>query len=31
VLLDTREGPAGWRSVIAAPGCGELALWQPKG
>jgi predicted enzyme related to lactoylglutathione lyase len=30
VLLDAREGPAGWRSVIAAPGAGELALWQPK-
>ena len=30
VLLAPREGPAGWRSVIAAPQCGELALWQPK-
>jgi predicted enzyme related to lactoylglutathione lyase len=30
VLLAPREGPAGWRSVISAPGCGELALWQPK-
>lgn len=31
VLLTPREGPAGWRSVIAAPAGGELAFWQPKG
>jgi predicted enzyme related to lactoylglutathione lyase len=30
VLLAPREGPAGWRSVITAPACGEIALWQPK-
>jgi uncharacterized protein len=30
VLLDAREGPAGWRSVIAAPAGGEVAFWQPK-
>jgi predicted enzyme related to lactoylglutathione lyase len=30
VLLEPREGPAGWRSVVAAPAGGELALWQPK-
>lgn len=30
VLLDCREGPAGWRSVIATPATGELALWQQK-
>jgi hypothetical protein len=30
VLLEPREGPAGWRSVVAAPGAGELALWQPR-
>ena len=30
ILLDPREGPAGWRSVVAAPGAGEIALWQPK-
>jgi predicted enzyme related to lactoylglutathione lyase len=30
VLLEPREGPAGWRSVVAAPASGELALWQPK-
>jgi len=30
VLLEPREGPAGWRSVIAAPAGGEIAFWQPK-
>ena len=30
VLLDVREGPAGWRSVVAAPAGAEVALWQPK-
>jgi predicted enzyme related to lactoylglutathione lyase len=30
VLLGTREGPAGWRSVITAPACGQIALWEPK-
>jgi predicted enzyme related to lactoylglutathione lyase len=30
VLLEPREGPAGWRSVIAAPDGGGIALWQPK-
>ncbi|MGZ4196075.1 MAG: hypothetical protein ACXVVQ_01140 [Solirubrobacteraceae bacterium] len=30
VLLEPREGPAGWRSVVAAPGAGEIALWQAK-
>ena len=30
MLLAPREGPAGWRSVITAPACGELALWQAK-
>jgi uncharacterized protein len=30
VLLDPREGPAGWRSVVAAPPAGEIAFWQPK-
>ena len=28
--LDPREGPAGWRSVVASPTGGELAFWQPK-
>jgi uncharacterized protein len=30
VLLDVREGPAGWRSVVGAPAGAEIALWQPK-
>src|SRR3954452_19579102 len=31
VLLEPREGPAGWRSVVRAPsGGGEIAFWQPK-
>jgi uncharacterized protein len=30
VLLEPREGPAGWRSAVAAPAGGEIALWQPK-
>jgi predicted enzyme related to lactoylglutathione lyase len=30
VLLGPREGPEGWRSVITAPSCGEIALWQYK-
>lgn len=30
VSLEPREGPAGWRSVVAAPAAGELAFWQPK-
>ena len=30
VLLEPREGPAGWRSVVATPAGGELAFWQPK-
>ena len=28
--LAPREGPAGWRSVVAAPAGGEIAFWQPK-
>lgn len=31
VLLEPREGPAGWRSVLAKSDGGEVALWQPKG
>jgi predicted enzyme related to lactoylglutathione lyase len=31
VLLAPREGPTGWRSVVATPAGGELALWQPHG
>ncbi len=30
VLLDSREGPAGWRTVIASPTGGEIAFWQQK-
>jgi uncharacterized protein len=30
VLLEPREGPAGWRSVVAAPDVGEVAFWQSK-
>jgi len=30
VLLEPREGPSGWRSVIASSAGGELALWQQK-
>ncbi len=30
VPLEPREGPAGWRSVVAAPAGGEIAFWQPK-
>jgi predicted enzyme related to lactoylglutathione lyase len=28
VLLEPREGPAGWRSVITTPEAGQIALWQ---
>jgi uncharacterized protein len=30
VLLEPREGPAGWRSVVGSPAGGEVAFWQPK-
>jgi predicted enzyme related to lactoylglutathione lyase len=30
VLLDPREGPAGWRGVLDTRSSGEVALWQPK-
>lgn len=30
VLLEPREGPAGWRSVVGRPAAGEVALWQQK-
>lgn len=30
VLLAPREGPAGWRSILAAPAGAEIALWQSK-
>ncbi len=30
VLLEPREGPGGWRSVVSAPHSGQVALWQRK-
>jgi predicted enzyme related to lactoylglutathione lyase len=30
VLLEPREGPAGWRSVVAVPEGAEIGLWQAK-
>jgi predicted enzyme related to lactoylglutathione lyase len=30
VLLAPREGPQGWRSVVASPQGGEIAFWQAK-
>jgi predicted enzyme related to lactoylglutathione lyase len=30
VLLEPREGPSGWRSVVSSPQAGEVALWAPK-
>jgi predicted enzyme related to lactoylglutathione lyase len=30
VLLEPREGPAGWRSVVATRSGGEVAFWQQK-
>jgi hypothetical protein len=30
VPLQPREGPAGWRSVVAPPSGAAVALWQPK-
>jgi predicted enzyme related to lactoylglutathione lyase len=30
VLLEPREGPAGWRSVVSSEEGGEIAFWQPK-
>ena len=30
VMLEPREGPAGWRSVVTTPHAGELAFWQQK-
>lgn len=30
VLLEPREGPAGWRSVVSSAAGGEIAFWQPK-
>ena len=30
VMLEPREGPHGWRSVVSTPAGGEIAFWQPK-
>jgi predicted enzyme related to lactoylglutathione lyase len=30
VLLERREGPSGWRSVVSSPEGGMIALWQHK-
>jgi predicted enzyme related to lactoylglutathione lyase len=30
VLLEPREGPEGWRSVVRHPSGGEIAFWQRK-
>ncbi len=30
VVLEPREGPAGWRSILTVPDGAEIALWQPK-
>jgi uncharacterized protein len=30
VLLEPREGPTGWRSVISTPAGGEIGLWRQK-
>jgi predicted enzyme related to lactoylglutathione lyase len=30
VLLEPREGPTGWRSVVSSPEGGEVAFWEPK-
>jgi predicted enzyme related to lactoylglutathione lyase len=30
VLLEPREGPAGWRSVVRTDPGGEIAFWQQK-
>jgi predicted enzyme related to lactoylglutathione lyase len=30
ILLEPREGPSGWRSVVSVPDGAEVALWQPK-
>jgi predicted enzyme related to lactoylglutathione lyase len=30
VVLSPREGPAGWRSVVATQAGAEIAFWQPK-
>jgi predicted enzyme related to lactoylglutathione lyase len=31
VMLEPRDGPFGWRSVVASPAGGEIAPWQFAG
>jgi hypothetical protein len=30
VLLEPREGPSGWRSIVSSPQAGDIALWERK-
>jgi len=30
VVLEPREGPSGWRSIVATPEAGEIALWERR-
>jgi hypothetical protein len=30
LVVEPREGPAGWRSVLAGPAAAQIALWEPK-
>jgi uncharacterized protein len=30
VMLEPREGPVGWRSIVEVPAGAAIALWQPK-
>jgi predicted enzyme related to lactoylglutathione lyase len=30
VMLEPREGPSGWRSVVSTPAAGQIAFWQSK-
>jgi predicted enzyme related to lactoylglutathione lyase len=30
IVLGPRAGPAGWRSILATPAAGQIALGQPK-
>jgi predicted enzyme related to lactoylglutathione lyase len=30
VVLEPREGPVGWRSIVAVPAGAQIALWQSK-
>ena len=30
IVLEPREGPVGWRSILAVPSGARIALWQPK-